>query len=344
MNIPTRRLFLFSVLALLGAGLCVQADPVADLGSFSEFHNVDLSKLASGKILTSHGVPMHFQRGMGVQSCYVVRLPFQKAIALHKQWSPTSHPELKVYLHHDLPGKPSLTDFQGIAAAPGNSSVHALVSETEKLPSSNAALQMSVDEAKKFTKDGGSKGAMPASVASFWSNLLYQRASSFVSGGAPKEQPYNLSGETIRPSEEFAKLLDEQPKIRNEFKPILGDTGLTSSGGKLPPSLYYELFDVDGQAAFTLGASYAKPEGQTWQAVDAQYYSSGGYYVLATLYQLWPVKIGSENATLVWRADLLSSAELEDLHGVERMGSAGALMKEVQKTIGFVQKDAASRK
>jgi len=344
MNISTRQLSLFSLALFLGAGLTVKADPVAELSSFSEFRDVDLSKLASGKILTSHGSPMHFQRGMAVQACYVVHLPFQKAIALHKQWNPTDHPELKVYLHHDLPAKPALADFRDIASAPSNGSVKALVSETEKLPDPKAVLQLNAEEAKQFSKDGGSsKGAVPANVASFWSNVLSQRAANFAAGGASKEPAYNLTGDTVHPAQEFAKLLEEQPKIKGEFKPILGETGLTD-GAKGSPSLYYELFDVEGQAAFTLGASYSKAEGETWQGVDAQYYSSGGYYVLATLYQLWPVKIGAEEATLVWRGDVLSSAELAELHGVERMGSTGAFMKEVQKTITLLQKDAASRR
>ena len=43
----------------------------------------------------------------------------------------------------------------------------------------------------------------------------------------------------------------------------------------------------------TLGASYRRsgPNG-TYQAADALYYASGGYYVGLTLYQMWPVEVG----------------------------------------------------
>jgi hypothetical protein len=341
MNISTRRLFVLSLLVGLSASpLLHAADPVSEMASFSDFRNVDLNKLATGKPMTSHGIPMRSPRAMGVQACYIVHAPFQKTIAIHKQWDPTHHPELKVYLHHDLPGKPSLADFKDIASAPSNSSVKNLVAETEKLPDPKAALQLSTEEAKQFAKDGGGKGAIPPAVATFWSNVLFQRASNFVSGGISKEPPYNLSGDSIKASEEVSKLLEEQPKIYNEFKSLLGETGLKGSG-KLAPALYYELFDVEGQGAFTLGASYFRQSGDTWQGIDAQYYSSGGYYALVTFYQAWPVKIGSEDATLVWRGDLISSGALAELHGVERMGSTGAMMKAIQKNINLVQKDAA---
>jgi len=63
---------------------------------------------------------------------------------------------------------------------------------------------------------------------------------------------------------------------------------------------------------------------------------------LLSFYQFWPVATADGPATLVWRGDLLSSASLADLHGMERAGSVAAMKKEIQKTIGCLQADAAA--
>ena len=85
----------------------------------------------------------------------------------------------------------------------------------------------------------------------------------------------------------------------------------------------------------TLGASYYG----TQQAVDALYYASGGYYVALTLYQLWPVTVNGKASTLVWRGDMISASSLADLHGIERLGSESAMMKDISKAVTFFRRD-----
>ncbi len=318
-----------------------KADGAAEIAKFSDLPEIDVAKLADGKPV-SHGAALKdFPRGLAVQTCYVVPLPLQKAVEFHKQWDASRHSELKIYLHGDLSAKPAKTDFKNIALAPGNSAVQSLVKATQKLDASKPELQMSVGEAKLFTKGEASSGSITSAVAAFWSDLLLQRATAFAAGGLSKQPPYYASGKAVSDSEEFAHLLASQPKVAAQFKSTLSETALTNPAGKLPASLYYELFDVEGQAAFMLGASYAKPVGESAQLIDCEYYSSGGCYILVTFYQLWPVKIGFKDATLVWRDDLLSSASLSELNGAERLGSAAALKKEIEKGIGCFQKDAA---
>jgi hypothetical protein len=75
------------------------------------------------------------------------------------------------------------------------------------------------------------------------------------------------------------------------------------------------------------------------QAADLLYYASGGYYVALTLYQLWPVTADGKASTLVWRGDMISSASLAELHGVERLGSESAMMKDISKAIALFRKD-----
>jgi hypothetical protein len=102
---------------------------------------------------------------------------------------------------------------------------------------------------------------------------------------------------------------------------------------------------VDGQGVVTLGASYVRAGGNgPYQAADVLYYASGGYYVALTLYQMWPVTVDGKESTLVWRGDMISSAELATLHGVERLASESAMMKDISKTVTLLRGDTSGSK
>jgi hypothetical protein len=221
--------------------------------------------------------------------------------------------------------------------APDNGSVRALVSATQKL---STELQISKDEAKKFSSANGDSGAMPAVVGKFWSEVLAARARSFSSGGTSAQPPYDHTGEAIRAGEEVNALLKQQEKIRRQFSGFLGQTGIGRGAGSLTPELYWELLDVDDRGVLTLGASYNRAGGGgTYQAADVLYYASGGYYVALTLYQIWPVTVDGKASTLVWRGDMISSASLASLHGVERLGSESAMMKDISKAVTLFRRD-----
>ncbi|MDP9290846.1 MAG: hypothetical protein M3O82_00620 [Verrucomicrobiota bacterium] len=333
---------IFSLLAAFsiwaGASGLAAADPLAELAEFSVFKNVDLGKLAGGNVLAARGPAMSSARGMAVESCYIVQAPPQKVAALQNRWDPSNHPELKVYLHADISAKPILGNFAKARTLPDNGAARSLVAATQKLNSAKPELQMSRDEAAAFAKKGGTSAQ---DVSAFWSNLLFQRSLAFGSGGASRQPPYFVDGATISVADEIGHLLSDVPKVRAHFKPLLDSSSFLKSGS-IAPALYWELFDVDGTAAFSLGAEFDKAVGDGWQSLDAQYYASDGYFVFLTFYQIWPVTIENRPATLVWRGDLISSAELGALHGVERMGSGTAMMKEIQKSISVFLRDAAS--
>lgn len=336
----------FAVVGALALTFAMNAsgDPVAELSAVSAFKSVDLEKLAGGTVQIARGPAMSLPRGLAVESVYVVRKPVQKALELHVQWNPNKHPELKVFLHTEFSAHPTLADFQKIASAPGNGSVKAFSAATEKLGGGASPLQMSNAEAKAFAGQaaaGASGGALPPKVAAFWSGLLFERARAFLSGGLQRLPSYETGGETIRPADEIGRLLKDAPKVREQFGALIEANPLT--GGKLAPpqSAYWEMIDVDGQAAVNLGALYVRPKGDTVQAVEGQYYCSGGYYALLTFYQYWPVTIAGHDCALVWRTDLISAAELGTLHGMERMGSSTAMMRETKKAIETFLKETA---
>jgi hypothetical protein len=284
------RCVLVVLLFLQLAARIARADAVSDLASFSIFDKVNLSELAKSDVKTAHGPPMRNSRFLAVQSCYVAPgSPAQQIDAL-RRWDPTSHRELKVFLHTDLPSNPSPANFERLKNAPDNASVRSLVAATQKL---GPELQISKDEAKKFSAaGGGGGGAMPSAVVTFWADVLSARTKSFVSGGMAGQPPYDHAGPSIRASNEVNGLLSEQEKIRRQFSGFLGSTGIGRGAGSLRPELYWELLDVDDQGVVTLGASYNRGgAGGTYQAADVLYYASGGYYVALTLYQMWPVTV-----------------------------------------------------
>jgi hypothetical protein len=277
-------------------------------------------------------------RFLAVQSCYVATgsSPAQQAEAL-RRWDATRHRELKVFLHSDLPSNPTRSNFEKLKSAPSNAPVRSFVAATQKLSSE---LQLSKDEAKKFSTGTGGGGVIPDAVVAFWADVLAARTKTFVSGGMSAEPPYDHAGPTIRASDEINGLLREQGKIRTQFSGFLGATAIGRGAGSLKPEVYWELLDADDQGVVTLGASYSRgAAGGTYQAADILYYASGGYYVALTLYQMWPVTVEGKPSTLVWRGDMISAASLGSLHGVERLGSESVMMKNITKAVILFRRD-----
>jgi len=285
---------------------------------------------------------MNSGRALAVQSAYVMRSPPKTAAILQQKWNPIHHPELKVFIQGDLSGKGSPADFQKLESAPADSSVKSFVDATLRLPGDASKLQLSRAEAKSFVPGGVASGTVPSSVSSFWGKVLTQRAQSFASGGLTAFPPYETPETTIQAGDEVAQLLRGSPKVQSQFSSLIASTPLGGGKSSLPGVGYWQLFDVDGQAAVALGVSYAKQAGEGWQLADLQYYASGGVYALATFYQFWPLQVDGQDATLVWRVDLTSASALGKLRGVERLGSGAAMMREVQKNVRIFLRDVSS--
>jgi hypothetical protein len=343
-----RRFFGAILLAVAGAmmpTLTINADPITELRSVSVFKNADFNKLATGDVLASQGPGMRFARGGWAESAYVVRTPVKTTVGLIQQWHPTQHPELRVYVQEDISPRVSPNDFQNLASAPTNASVKAFVDATEKLPGDAAALQLSSAEVKQYS--GGASaggGTIPAPVAAFWSQVLAQRAKSFLSGGVAAQPPYQTSGSSIAPADELARLLEESGSVRTQFSGLISATPIGGGRGSLTPALTWQLFHGGARgsvslAAVSLDAFYARPAADGWQTADLGFYSSGSYYIAVTLHQLWPVQVDGSDASLIWRVDLVSSASLGGLRGAERLGSGAAMMREIQTNVRAFLKD-----
>jgi hypothetical protein len=316
---PMRVFSLLCVSALVASPI-LAADPAAEMGSFSVFNNINVADLAKGEPRVAHGPAMsgHF---ISAQSCFVVAgVPARVSESL-RQWNPSRHSELKVLIHSDLPGSPSASNFSRLSSAPNNSAVQALVSATQKL---SPDLQISKEEEKRFANLTGSTMAGP--IAAAWADVLSARARA----GRSSQPPYDHTGQNVRPSEELNALLRADDKIGRQFSGVLN--------GKGEP--FWELLTADEQGVLTLGASYRRSGANgTFQAADALYYASGGYYAGLTVYQMWPVEVGGRPATLIWRGDLISSASIASLHGIERVASESALMRDISKATSLFRRD-----
>jgi hypothetical protein len=329
---------LAAAIGVLSFFVTAYADPIADLRSWSVFKDADLNKLASGDVLATRGPAMSFARGLSVQNAYVVRAPVRTTLSMQEQWNPVRHPELKIYAQSGFSGRGSPSDFQGLASAPSNGAVREFVDATLKLPQSASKLQLSNADARSFSGGGSSGGTIPASVVAFWSKVLADRAQSFASGGLSGLPPYDTNGTTVRADQEVQELVRSSGNVRSYFAPLIESTPIGGRGGR-PESQSWQLFDADGMAAVSLTASYSRPAGSGYQEGDLQYYSSGAVYVVLTFYQLWPVTVGNQEATLVWRVDMVSASELGELRGVERLGSGAAMMREIQKSVKAFLRD-----
>lgn len=317
----TKLLFRSTIVAL--ALSCISgaraADPLAELASFSVFDKVDLAQLASAGVKSAHGAPMTTNRFLSVQTIYVTPgSPAQHAAAMER-WNPVSHPELKVLIHQDG------TNFSRLTNAPDNAATRALAMATTK-PSKE--LQISEAEAKKLPV--GAPAAFAGPVANFWMGVLSGRAGA----GAGGQPPYDFTGQAIRPGEELRGLIGQQPRIQKQFPGILG-SALNGSGSR-----YWELLQVEETGVVSLGASgrHNGPN-NTVQAYDTFYYSSGGYYAGLTLYQMWPIDIGGRASTLVWRGDMISSAGVAGLHGIEKVASESQMMRDITRAVNAFRRD-----
>ncbi len=325
------KLSLFRLLLLVFllpvAGL---ADPVSELAGFSVFGRVDLVELARGGVKTAAGAPMNTPRYLSVQSTFVVPRPPGQVVQAMKQFDPTAHRELKVYLHSDLGGNPSVAGFAKLQNPPDNSAVKALRAATEKM---SPDLQVSRAEAQPWTPG--------KSVFGFWTELLAKRAQQFARGGARAEAAYDHTSAAVAPGREISGLVRQQGTVNKQFGGFLEATGLLGGKSTLKPDLYWELLEVEDEGVLTLGASSTRgTAGGGFQIADGLYYASGGYYVALTLYQLWPVEVGGKPSTLVWRGDFISAASLGDLHGIERIASEGAMKKDITRAVTIFQREA----
>lgn len=321
-------LFLATALLQVFSSSSARADAVAELASFSVFPKADLAQLGKGESKPLRGPTSGNARHLSVQTVYVAPVPPAQLLAKMRGWNPVQHPELKVYLHSD-----SATNFSRLQNAPDNPAVRYLSTATAQR---SGDLQLSSAELKQLP----ASDAAPASLASAWTKILTARAQAFASGGSASQPPYENVTPPVRPSEELSALLRGQEKIRKQFSGLLDATGIGRGAGSIKPEMYWELLSADEKGVLTLGASYDRAgSGGTIQTGNVLYYASGGYFAGITLQQLWPVEVEGRASTLVWRGDMISSASVASLRGIERIAAESTMIKDISRVVSLFRRD-----
>lgn len=328
-----RSVFPILVLSLLAP---LRADLNNDL-AFSAFSNVDLNNLAGGTVLQARGGLLSFQRGITSQSLYIIDAAPGEVQGKLIHWNPASHPELKVWVHKNLPAQPTAADFADLGNLPDNSSVQYLLNATAKLDPNNPALQVSPTEAQLIATAAAQEKDPKALFAHCWSQILTGRINSFLSGHGDSDT-YKTSGEDIRPIGDIRSLLHSDPKVYGQYQRLFNQTPVKAvtavpSATSLPPNLYYECFDVEGSGALGAGAIYQSMTGTSIQSADIEFYVNSGIYAEIELEQLWPVTVNGKTETLVWRDDLVSAPNIAYLHGTERLASVMIMLQETKQGI-----------
>jgi hypothetical protein len=320
----------------LGAISSAQADAVSELASFSVFPKVDLAQLSKGEAKPMRSGSAGGARYLSVQTAYVAPLPPAELLAKMRNWNPTRHPELKVYLHSE-----SATNFSRLQSAPDNPAVRYLTTATAQRSSD---LQLSAAEMKQLPGESiADQTGMSPIIASTWTKILSGRAQAFASGGSSAQPPYDNATPPVRPGEELSGLLRGQEKIRRQFSGLVEGTGIGRGAGSNKPEMYWELLSADEKGVLTLGANYSRTgAGGTIQTANARYYASGGYYAGITLHQLWPVEVEGRASTLVWRSDMISSASVGSLRGIERIAAESTMIKDISRVVSLFRRDTGS--
>jgi hypothetical protein len=317
--------------ALLSFGLVatlVHADP--NLG-FTAFAGANLSPLANGQVLQARGGLIEFERGVTAQSLYFIAQPPQAVEQKLEAWDPANHSELDVWLHAALPLNPTLADFSALSSLPDNKSVNNMVAATYNYTPGSDSLQVNSAEAALIATGHGQSQSKQF-VVDVWSKILDGRVEAFLKNQLG-DAKYVANSATIYPFAECKALLRSDPKIFGEFHPMLKNTPVYNGSGLKPSNLYYECFDIEGEACFGTGAVYlANPPGTTLRA-DVEYYVSNGIYTSVELEQLWPMTIDGKSGTLIWRADMVSTANVAYLHGTERLASGMLMLQDVKQAV-----------
>ena len=289
-----------------------QADPVSELASFSIFPKVDLAQLSKGDAKPVRGGSLGNARYLFVQTVYVAPHPPEALLAKMRSWNPARHPDLKVFVHVD-----SATNFSRLQNPPDNSAVRDLTTATSQ---NSSDLQLSAAERKLLPGEN---------FASVWTKILSARAQAGPAG----QPPYDNVSPPVRPGDELNALLRGNGKIGKQF------AGVNSGRG----DTYWELLSADERGVLALGAYYSRTgAGGSIQTANTRYYASGGYYAGATLHQLWPVQVEGRASTLVWRGDMISSASVGALRGIERIAAESTMIKDVSRAVSLFRRDTGS--
>jgi hypothetical protein len=299
-------------------------DPVETFRPWSAFGQLDLAKLARGRIETECNASMKFPRGISTQAVFVVAAPVETVVHTLLTSDPLRRPDSDVYQHRYFHNETD-ANFAHLRLDPKIAAVQRVLGALRK----GHELQLSREERDRLPRDGSHEKARE-----FCAELLRERWLAAHRSELGVAGPYDLRAE-------IGSLLKAEPRIAQHFATLLAP--FTHPGSLGAPAVeYWDISNVNHTAALELGAIYQRTAEGCEQLLDVNYYASSGYLVSVTLYELVPIKLEGQSRTLAWQAVLVSAEALEGGFGLKRQIAARLMIGDVEESVRTLRQEAAA--
>jgi hypothetical protein len=324
-----------SLLILSSVGFSQATPPIE---SFSAFKGIDTKALASGDILGKSMKYSGFSRGVATQTCYIIKAPLDKTADALTRFDASTHPELKVY-KTKLFTSPDGADWGSFKFPEDVRSIKKFFEQTkDAVESDDGDIYLSKQD-KSDLKAALKNKQDNVTIQNFWKSTLQERLQTFTNGGIKALPSYQIAGSSQNVEQEFRSLLSEFSEIKSRFDGALNEFVFTSTP-PAPARHYWEIYESDRLGACHNGVIFKKELDGRIQIIDYQYYVSGSYLALITLYELNPVTVDGKNYTLVWRGDFISSKMFDTMKGIENMAANSLMLKSIKQSIKYSQQDS----
>ncbi len=301
----------------------VAADAIDSFRSWTSVDIPSLHDLAKGKIATHTNASMNLARGMSTQAVFLVNAPMENTCQALLKFNASRHPELDVSQHHVFHGEGD-SGFDKLQLNPKVSAAAATI----RAMGDASALQLAKGEVALMPRQRTAEAAQQ-----FLAGVLRARWTRFSKAG-----DFGSIG-TYDAGSEMRTLLGEEGKVTRHFGALLAPITAKAAPGS-PKYVYWDLSTVDKKAAVQLGAVYVAETPERRQVLDVTYYSSYGYLVAVTLYEMLPVTIDGKAQTLVWQGSLVSATGLEGGMGIKRKIGSRMMISDVEKWIRIFRAEA----
>ncbi len=299
------------------------ADAVSTLRGWTALDAFSLAELSSGKIVTSFNSSMSLARGMSCQAAYLVNAPLEITHGAMLKFNSTRHHELDVFQHHVFHDEKDC-GFEKLLIDPRSSPVSALI----RSMGDPGAIQLAKREIPLMPHT-----RTAAATQTFLIGILRDRWTSFSkSGDFGSVATYDAGGE-------LRSLLAEEGKVARHFSALLAPLAPKGAPGT-PRYHYWDQSTVDKKSAVQLGAVYSLDAPDKRQVLDITYFSTYGYLVSFTIYELHPVTVDGKPQTLICQCSLVSTPAIEGGLGLKRKIGSRMMVSDVEKWIRIFRSDA----
>lgn len=326
---------------ILIAGVLLFHVETSEASISSSFSADEIKAMRGNTILAKRGFrKSHHARAMIVETCFIVpQREHGKVVEKLKGWNPTRHRGLGILSHHKIGSSLKSVDaFQAFQLEPSRGKGLSLLNDIRELRRGRATVHLSRVEASSLVSAINamevdeyerSLGAKP--VSEVWQQILFERMKQYQERGLKGEQGYSVHGGEVFQLEEFNKVLEIRPDLKQTHKGLIKQ--ILYGGGKA--EFYYETLKINGSLTVLLGAYRSEYQNGIWKMVDHQFYFSDKLYSSFIFYDLEPV----EGGTRIWRKDVVISDPFAGNSGMERMATENVLLQEVKKSVRALKKD-----